>query len=160
MSGATVWLREMTEEEFDVYWARHGVEYVQSLSANLPPEAARAKAEQDRSRLLPDGLDTDGQRLLVAEDPSSEVVGHAWLALREPRTGAGAVAWLYDIRVEQAHRRGGVGDAIMAAVEVVARDTGARKLELNVFGGNSAAIALYQRRGYEVTTQQMTKQLD
>ena len=68
-------------------------------------------------------------------------------------------AWLYDIRIVETHRRRGYGNALLAALEQVARDAGATMLGLNVFGRNHPAIALYTARGYQVTTQQMHKPL-
>jgi ribosomal protein S18 acetylase RimI-like enzyme len=69
------------------------------------------------------------------------------------------MAWLHDIKVEEAHRRSGYATAILAAVEELAREAGATQLGLNVFGDNLPAIALYHACGYEVTTQQMAKRL-
>jgi ribosomal protein S18 acetylase RimI-like enzyme len=47
----------------------------------------------------------------------------------------------------------------MLAAEQECRDRHIDRLELNVFGGNEAAIALYTSLGYGVTSQQMRKQL-
>jgi RimJ/RimL family protein N-acetyltransferase len=50
--------------------------------------------------------------------------------------------------VAKTHRRRGVGRALMAAAEDWARSVGILKVELHVFPGNSAAIALYESLGY------------
>ena len=71
----------MTTDEFDRFWDWQSDEYVESLRASLPPDAASAKAQDDR------------------------------------------------------------------------------RLGLNVFGHNRAAIALYESAGYAVTAQQMAKPL-
>lgn len=47
----------------------------------------------------------------------------------------------------------------MLAAEAYVRDHGVERLGLNVFGGNAAAIALYDDLGYAVDAQQMSKQL-
>jgi GNAT superfamily N-acetyltransferase len=95
----------------------------------------------------------------VAENAAGQVVGSVWIGLEEPRTKTTEMAWLHDIKVKEAHRRSGYATAILAAVEELAREAGATRLGLNVFGQNLPAIALYQACGYEVTTQQMAKRL-
>lgn len=154
-----VTLRAMRPDEYEDYTRRGDLEYVQSLVKTMSVEAAREKARQDRARFLPDGLATEHHRLLVAENTAGHVVGHAWVGLGEPRTGATDTAWLYDISVEEPYRRSGYGRAILTAVEAVAREMGAVRLGLNVYGHNAPAISLYQTSGYGVTAQQMAKRL-
>jgi GNAT superfamily N-acetyltransferase len=152
-------LRDMRQDEYDAYADRQMREYVESLTGIVPPELAVEKARRDVERFLPHGLATERQRLLVAENAAGQVVGSVWLGMEDPRTGSTELAWLHDIRVEADHRRSGYGAAILTAVEALARDAGALRLGLNVFGDNAAAIALYERGGYQVTTQQMAKPL-
>lgn len=152
-------LRPMRPDEYEAYAAARDAEYVASLDRELPPEAARAKARDDRAKHLPDGVATPRHRLVVAESAAGEAVGVAWLGLDEPRTGSSEVAWLYDILVHPEHRGSGYGRALLAAVEDLAREAGALRLGLNVFGDNDAAIALYAASGYFVTAQQMAKDL-
>jgi RimJ/RimL family protein N-acetyltransferase len=51
--------------------------------------------------------------------------------------------------VAASHRRRGIGTALLAAAEAWARDARITKLELHVFPYNEAAVALYDRLGYE-----------
>lgn len=159
MSRAVISLRDMRPDEYDAYTEQHVNEYTASAYQPLSPEAARERVRQDLARFLPDGLNTERHRILVAENPAGEVVGYAWYGLDDPRTGSSELAWLYDLRVERAHRRRGYARAIMAAVEELVRQAGAHRLGLNVFGHNTVAIALYESRGYRVTAQQMAKDL-
>jgi RimJ/RimL family protein N-acetyltransferase len=46
-------------------------------------------------------------------------------------------------------RREGIGTALLQAAVDWARSAGVRKLELHVFPWNEAAIALYERFGFE-----------
>jgi len=156
---ATVSLRDMRADEYEAYSAERDADYVASMSGTSSPGAARERARQGRAHFLPRGLATEGHHVLVAEDPAGEVVGMAWVGLSEPRTGDPDTAWLYDLRVLPAQRRRGYATAILGAVEELVRDAGARRLGLNVFGANRAAISLYEGGGYEVTTQQMAKRL-
>jgi GNAT superfamily N-acetyltransferase len=159
MNSPAVKLRDMRQDEYEAYTAQRETEYVESLAGSLPLEAAKEKARQDRAQFLPQGLATERHRLLVAENTIGQVVGHAWLGLEEPRSKTTETAWLYDIRVEESHRRRGYRTAILAAVEAVARQAGAMRLGLNVFGRNLPAISLYEACGYEVMAQQMAKRL-
>lgn len=152
-------LRDMRQDEYDVYSDQQLREYVEAQTGLVSTEAARRKALRDREQFLPHGLATERHRLLVAENSGGEVVGAVWLGLDDPRSKSAEMAWIFDIRVDPAHRRLGYGAAILSAVEELAREAGALRLGLNVFGHNAPAIALYERSGYEMTTQQMAKPL-
>ena len=85
--------------------------------------------------------------LFVAELPNGELVGRLSL-MRDPHPSSAHVADL-GLMVAAAHRRRGIGTALMLAAEEWARTAGVSKLELHVFPHNSAAIALYEKLGYE-----------
>ncbi|GAA1728857.1 hypothetical protein GCM10009809_25550 [Isoptericola hypogeus] len=156
----TVTLRPMTSGEFDEWQAALAADYAaeQVAAGTWPPEGAERRAREENARLLPDGAATERMLFLRGVGGDGEPVGRAWVALDHPR-GAPGVAFLYDIEVVE-HRRGqGLGRALLAAVEDAARDAGADGMELNVFGQNAAARALYGTSGYEVVTQQMRKAL-
>lgn len=112
------------------------------------------------AKLLPGGLDTAGQHLLAAENEAGQVVGNAWVGpeLGRVTDGAGS-AWLYDINVFEQFRRHGYGTAILAAVEEFVGREGMTALGLNVVGDNDAAIALYRRCGYAVSSMSMRKSI-
>jgi GNAT superfamily N-acetyltransferase len=159
MTSSQVTMRDMRQDEYDAYTAERELDFAESLDGMLPLEAAREQARQGTARFLPHGLATERHRLLVAENTAGHAVGYAWIGFEDPRSRSTETAWLYDIRVTQPHRRSGYGRAMLIAVETLARDTGAVRLGLNVFGRNLAAIALYQASGYAVTSQEMAKRL-
>lgn len=84
--------------------------------------------------------------VLVAECEGG-IVGRLSIA-RDPHPASDHVADL-GVMVAHAHRRRGVGRALMDAAEAWARDAGIVKIELHVFPHNEAAIALYEGLGYE-----------
>jgi RimJ/RimL family protein N-acetyltransferase len=83
--------------------------------------------------------------VLVAE-VDSRVVARLSLA-RDPHPASAHVADL-GLMVAAAHRRRGIGRALLEAAVAWARRAGVRKLELHVFPHNSAALALYERFGF------------
>ena len=54
------------------------------------------------------------------------------------------------IAVREKYRGQGVGTALMEKAETYAKDRGIRRVELEVFGRNIRAIALYKKRNYEI----------
>lgn len=150
-----VTLRPMTAVEYEQAARVREVESLRELAKVMSEEEARERLRQGTARFLPQGLQTPGHHLVVAENGRGEVVGDAWLG-PDP-SGAAGSAFLYDINVYEAFRRNGYGSAILAAVEELA--AGGR-LRLNVNGDNAAAIALYRRSGYEVSSMVMSKDLN
>lgn len=53
------------------------------------------------------------------------------------------------IAIRKEYRGKGIGSALMEKAEEYARERGCRRMELEVFGKNENAIALYKKRGYE-----------
>jgi len=88
-------------------------------------------------------------------EADGENVGELWLA--EGATSLGRCLWIYDIRIDEAHRGGGYGKAAMLRVEAEARQQGYTRVGLNVFGRNEIARNLYRSLGYEENSIFMSK---
>jgi RimJ/RimL family protein N-acetyltransferase len=84
--------------------------------------------------------------VFVAES-DGRVVGRLSLA-RDPHPASAHVADL-GLMVAAAHRRQGIGRALIDKAFEWARASGVRKLELHVFPHNTPALALYERLGFE-----------
>ncbi|GAA0803965.1 GNAT family N-acetyltransferase [Spirilliplanes yamanashiensis] len=153
-------VRPMTGDEFDAWREETLRAYADEQVAAGVWDAADAleTARRQQAALLPDGRGTAGMRFLTATLGDGTPVGVLWLGLTHPR-GTRDCAFLYDIEVRPEHRGTGLGRALLAAAEEVARAGGAGALELNVFGGNARAVRLYSSAGYTVVTQQMRKPL-
>ena len=153
-------VRPMTEAEFaewqDVLARAYADE--QAQSGNWAPAEALDRAREDSATRLPQGRDTPGMLFLTGLGPDGEPVGRIWLSLEHPK-GTADCAFLYDIEVDEPHRGKGYGRALLTAAEEAARSGGVSALELNVFGGNATAIALYTSAGYAVVQQQMRTRL-
>lgn len=81
--------------------------------------------------------------LLVAEH-RAEVLGYALVLFRQ----SGAAARLYSIGVAGRAARRGIGTALLAAAERVARRRRCSLMRLEVQTGNARAIARYEKSGY------------
>jgi ribosomal protein S18 acetylase RimI-like enzyme len=95
--------------------------------------------------------------ILVAEE-DGQVVGYVALWLEpEPEdywTSLSGYAYISDLAVLPEHRGRGLGRALLAAAETLARQFGASALKIKVLARNATAWHLYHRAGfrdYEIT---------
>ena len=156
-----VGLTTMPEDRFQVYREHLAREYAQEkVKAGVwSQEEAPSRAEADIDGLLPEGTSTEDHFIYtIRADSVAEDVGTLWLAFR--KTGVGRAIWIYDIEIFDSFRRRGYGKRALEAAEDKARALGADRIELHVFGHNTAARALYEGAGYTTTSLVMTKGLD
>jgi ribosomal protein S18 acetylase RimI-like enzyme len=151
----TASLRPMTDAEYDG-WLPQAMDHYTSdiVDAGVSEDAARAKAELDFPRLLPDGLATEGQWLYVVEEDGAPV-GMLWVAERTDDVGPNL--FVYDVQIDAEHRGRGLGKAAMQLAEDEARRRGIPRVTLNVFGGNDVARNLYRSLGYAEVAVYMSK---
>ena len=151
-------LRAMHADEFEAFAEDGRAGYVRQMVefSGMEPSAALAKAERDYLLTLPQGLETPGHWLFIIEHEGRRV-GVLWFAERvlDGRT----VAYLYEIKIDEAERGRGYGRAAMEAFEQEAAGRGLKELELNVFGGNAVARSLYQSLGWRETAVHMVKRV-
>jgi ribosomal protein S18 acetylase RimI-like enzyme len=122
-----------------------------------PAEGAEARAEQEFTSLLPDGLETPDHDLRSIVNESGDVVGMLWFGpLRE---GGRSTCFIWDIEVAEEARGHGYGRAALLALEAIARDLGYGEIGLHVFGDNEVARHLYRSSGYVETDVMMRKRL-
>jgi ribosomal protein S18 acetylase RimI-like enzyme len=150
----------MTSPEFLVLRNRLIREYAAEhvAAGNWTAEEAEQRADEQTNELLPQGVDTPGVLMLMAEKPEGIAIGRLWLAL-ERRPGSGGGAWIYDIEILPEHRGQGFGRALLEAAEQEAMRHGVDSIGLNVFGTNMVARSLYDSAGYTVSAMQMKKVL-
>lgn len=153
----TVKLVLMTDEECADYVKRGVVEYAEAHIQNgMDPDKAREHSEQTYRELLPDGPRSKDQYILTIKD-DDETVGMLWFAERSQ--GNSRTAFVYDVHIDENHQRKGYGSQAFSLMEDKVRELGIDRIRLHVFGYNHAAIAMYQKLGYETTNLHMEKKL-
>ncbi|MCW2959840.1 MAG: family N-acetyltransferase [Thermoleophilia bacterium] len=152
-------LRACTPTEYPAFEARSRQEYAEEIHRNGVGtlEAARAKADADLARLLPDGIDSVDQHILTVVDGNGDQVGSIWIGMKDGVDGPEAFGYDFWIRPEL--RDAGLGRRAMELAADHARTLGAVRLGLNVFGDNERALHLYRSFGFQVTSVNMAMQL-
>jgi ribosomal protein S18 acetylase RimI-like enzyme len=117
-------------------------------------DEAGDRSAKEVNGLLPEGTLTRGHHLYSVRDESvSGEVGILWVSPRD----SGRSLWIYDVIVYERFRRRGYASRILERAEEKARQLGAGKVELHVFGHNRGARALYEKLGYTATSIIMAK---
>jgi len=154
----------MTSVQFEPLDASDLAQWLQRSRANYIEERvasgdsraeAVANADRSRARTFPDGSPGPGQHVgRVSSDGGG--IGELWVGPAEDGTGQW---WVWSIEIDEAERGRGFGRATMLLAETMARQAGATRLGLNVFGGNAVARRLYRSLGYEEVSVRMRKEL-
>ncbi|MCU1481545.1 MAG: family N-acetyltransferase [Subtercola sp.] len=155
--GMTVTVRRMPDDELGGWLDTSDSLYeAERLANGDSPEQAAAKARESRARYFPDGRMVEPHVVLQVMADGAPV-GVLWIGpLDDERPQEW---WVFDVDIDQKHRGKGYGRAAMQLAEVVARERGAVKLGLNVFGTNTVAQQLYRSLDYTTTAITMWKPL-
>ncbi len=151
-------LRPMREDEYEAFYADGVERYANDIVENggFEREYARTKSIEDFAQILPDGLASSNQHVLVVEDDAGQSVGSLWWAIRTNQVDAD-YAFVYNVVIDEAERGRGLGRAAMLALEDDVRSAGLDRIELNVFGGNEVARGLYRSLGFAESAVYMGK---
>ena len=115
--------------------------------ASLVPQLSSSSPPPDR-HALEQIVGSDSCHLLVARDAdwSGSILGSMTLVVF--RIPTGVRAWIEDVVVDGTARGRGVGEALNRAALDLARDLGARTVDLTSRPSREAANRLYQRIGF------------
>ncbi|MEE2839626.1 MAG: GNAT family N-acetyltransferase [Acidobacteriota bacterium] len=128
------------------------VEEVTEVTDELVEALARLMVQLSRSAALPTPqelqqmVDSDVIRLLVARNEQA-IMGTLTLALF--RIPTGVRAWIEDVVVDEAARGQGIGEALNRRALDLAKECGARTVDLTSRPSREAANRLYQRMGFK-----------
>ena len=149
----------MLESEFKAYLEQTVPEYaVENIHAGYwPEEGALERSQKAYLDLLPQGIETENNYLFqVQVEESGEKIGTVWIKHEVPRPHG----FILDVRLDEAQRGKGYGKQAMLALEEFAKGLHLETIGLHVFVHNAAAMNLYKRLGYEITSQNMMKRLE
>jgi ribosomal protein S18 acetylase RimI-like enzyme len=155
-------LRPLRGDEFPGLLEDMRKEYVRGMvdEAGMSPEQAEAKARADHGALFPDGVPQANHRIAVLEDvTSAERRGYLFWAVRQPPGSENKHAYLFELYVDESFRGRGLGRRALELLEAEARAEGLPAIDLNVWGGNEAARALYRAAGFSERAVFMSKEL-
>jgi ribosomal protein S18 acetylase RimI-like enzyme len=150
----------MAHVEFDTFLERTIADYAaeQAAAYGWSPDEALRIASGELARLLPDGLNTPDQHLLILTDDATGMpIGTLWIGVQ--RRGDTLDAYIGQLEIDAAHRRRGLGREAMLAAEREAKALGCTTMSLHVFARNAAAQSLYRSLGFGVTGLLMAKGL-
>lgn len=106
-------------------------------------------ADLSRARLfIEQRVRSRDSTLLVAENDRKELIGFTQLYPTLCSVSAGPIFVLYDLFVAAAHRRLGVGRALLQAARAHGENAGALRIDLATATNNRAAQQLYEALGW------------
>jgi len=158
--AAPLELRPMRPAEFDEFVDQHVRDRARNsaFAMALDQGFALIRARDEVSALLTEGLATSNHFLYRPVLGTDRIaVGWVWYSL-EAR-GARMHALLHELRINETHRRLGLGRKIMALLEDRARKSGAVQMETPAFTHNLRARELLQKVGYMPVRQLYSRKL-
>ncbi|HEY3114701.1 MAG TPA: GNAT family N-acetyltransferase [Gemmatimonadaceae bacterium] len=123
--------------------------------------AATARTEKAYGSFLGTQLDEPSIVVLVAEQ-HGDVIGYSYAGVEgnDYMSLRGPAGVLYDIVVDPAHRRQGVGRMLLDATLEALKARGAPRVVLSTAEGNASAQRLFDRAGFRRTMIEMTRELN
>jgi RimJ/RimL family protein N-acetyltransferase len=148
----------MTEADYQVYLARAVAEYATDKvqAGNWSEAEALEKSRLEFEHSLPEGIHTPEHFVGKLLNENDEPVGYLWYARLENKP---ATAFIYDFEIYAPYRRRGYASQALAALVEHAKARGLNRLELHVFGYNTAARELYKKAGFIETNVNMARDL-
>lgn len=141
-SPAVLRVTEVTEVDDAVVAAIARLLPQLSRSAPAPTVSSLGEIVSSPATRLLVAVEEDGR----ADKPADRVVGTLTLAVF--RIPSGVRAWIEDVVTDEAVRGRGVGEALTLRAVELARDAGARTVELTSRPSREAANRLYTRLGF------------
>ncbi|WP_342598870.1 GNAT family N-acetyltransferase [Psychrobacillus sp. FSL H8-0483] len=145
----------MNSDEYQKYITSAIKSYAEEkvLSGNWNQEESISKAEEEYTKLLPNGEKTESNFLYTILN-DDKAIGVIWLAQKSEKEG-----FIYDINILEKYQGFGYAKEAMKQIENVGQKLGMIKIGLHVFGHNMVARGLYEKLGYQTTNVLMEKEI-
>lgn len=142
----------MNEQDFAAFLRKSIPEYAydQMRAGNWAANEAMPRAQREFQQMLPNGLQTQGQHLLVILDDKEYKVGMCWYFVDSQRSQK--TAFLIDLFFFPEGRHKGYEGEAIALFEQSAREEGVARVELQVFLHKTEEVGMYRANGYSETS--------
>jgi ribosomal protein S18 acetylase RimI-like enzyme len=138
---------------------RHHLEVSEYRALVEDPGSSWASRLRWYRRLL-----AEGGSYVTAEDERGRVIGYAMVAVEDGPDDtfevSGGIAEIVTLIVARDKRSAGLGRALLAAAEAIARDRGYDTVKIAVMSGNVRAQNFYKAVGYSVAECVLLRRLD
>lgn len=104
-----------------------------------------------------EGIWGPGDVMALALDENNKAVG--FLSFGISGKNAQKWLWIHNFYVDPSQRGKGVGTLLMDTVRDYGKTKGCRFMQLTVLDNNDAALAMYQKMGFQTEMQDMVKEL-
>lgn len=142
-------LRRMSEKEFKEFSEYSTNDYAKDLmeESQITLQEALSQAREELLEMLPEGLDTKDNALMIVEDWSDgRAVGIIWYLFEE--TNEEKQVFLSDFVIKEEERRKGYATAALVEMELDAQRNGCKESVIYVWKHNLPGIKLYTKCGY------------
>lgn len=158
MKSTPVKLMPMASSRYEAWMQASIRAYAESNVQSGRWHATDAIEKSERAHLgyLPQGLATPDHSVFELF-VDSNYLGYLWVYADV--TNAVPSAFIYDIEIVAERRGKGFGKQVMLALETWCKEKNLKRIGLNVFTFNEAAIELYRGLGYQTTNFSMQKEL-
>lgn len=147
---------KMSKTDYTLY-SNEGIkkiakEYV--LSGYCTEEESLQISKTVFSNYLPDGVDTKDNYIFNIINDKNEKVGIIWFGKVKNDE-----VFIYDFSINTNFQRQGYGKQSMINLEKFVKSLGINKISLHIFGHNKAALALFEKMGYNAFSIDMFKSI-
>jgi len=130
---------------------------VQSLHAAIEPGFFKAVTRAEELEIyFGNVLDNPDNEIILAEEDGA-ALGYVWFQIQRlaetPFTWPRQRTYIYQIAVDEAFRRRGLGTALLSHVERLSQEAGSNGLALDAWTGNAGAQAFFIARGFSSPSQ-------
>lgn len=152
--------RKMSEDEYPAYLDYFVNDYACEIESNYGASLhdSLARAKQEISEMLPNGVNTHGHALMcivTQSDKTNNHVGYLWY---KPDSIKRTV-FIYDYHIFNSSQGLGLGKQSLRAFEEYLQEKGFKEIRLRVAGDNARARHVYETSGFGVTGVNMSKSI-